>query len=608
MHPRWPHVVILLAVGVAVTSRTTPAMTITVTIAADDLDQGPNGDCSLREALLAANGDVTVDGCTAGAGDDTIVLPPGVYPLTIHGAGEDAGLAGDLDVTSDVSIQGAGRDATIVDAGGATGLGDRLVHVHPGGALELADLTLQGGHVVGTPDARGGALLDDGGLVTLTRVTVRDSDVIGAAEDPSGSPGPGDGEGGGLYLASGSLSLASSVLSYNSARGGDLTVSAAGGGYGGGLFALAGDVSILDSTIDGNQSAWGAHGSGGGFGTGLGGGLFASTDAHVSIERGILLRNAASDGAGLYSTGSIDLSNSTVTANQATDGCSGITSHGALLVISSTIARNKLTFYGACGLSVAHLGTATVGNSIVQDNGAFGPIQSTGFNVCKPFSPTSPCPFGQSTDLSWTDALLGQLGDHGGPTLTFLPLPGSPAIDSGDPVACPATDQRGVVRPEDGDGSGSASCDRGAVELRCAGPDSDGDGLPDECDDCPATADPAQVDRDTDGVGDACDPCIDADRDGYGDPGATTCSHPQPDCNDTDPWVNPGRAEVPGDGTDNDCNPASPGCGTPVAEAATAASGVNGAPVDLGLYLIPAALAVVLWSRRSPRRRARQDA
>jgi len=45
-----------------------------------------------------------------------------------------------------------------------------------------------------------------------------------------------------------------------------------------------------------------------------------------------------------------------------------------------------------------------------------------------------------------TDPLLGPLQDNGGPTLTQLPLPGSPAIDAGDPHFSPPPlrDQRGV--------------------------------------------------------------------------------------------------------------------------------------------------------------------
>ena len=54
---------------------------------------------------------------------------------------------------------------------------------------------------------------------------------------------------------------------------------------------------------------------------------------------------------------------------------------------------------------------------------------------------------------------LGPLADNGGPTQTQALLPGSPAIDSADDSACPATDQRGVSRPQ------GASCDVGAYEA-----------------------------------------------------------------------------------------------------------------------------------------------
>ncbi len=64
-----------------------------------------------------------------------------------------------------------------------------------------------------------------------------------------------------------------------------------------------------------------------------------------------------------------------------------------------------------------------------------------------------------TTDQSFTDALLGPLADNGGPTLTHALGAGSPAIDAADAGACPATDQRGVARPQ------GAGCDVGAFEL-----------------------------------------------------------------------------------------------------------------------------------------------
>jgi len=73
---------------------------------------------------------------------------------------------------------------------------------------------------------------------------------------------------------------------------------------------------------------------------------------------------------------------------------------------------------------------------------------------------------GAGTDLTVVDAG----GLNGGPTFTHLPQPGSPAIDAGAPPTFPAgpctrTDQRGVERPQDGDGNGQAICDIGAVEV-----------------------------------------------------------------------------------------------------------------------------------------------
>jgi hypothetical protein len=66
------------------------------------------------------------------------------------------------------------------------------------------------------------------------------------------------------------------------------------------------------------------------------------------------------------------------------------------------------------------------------------------------------------------DPNLGPLQDNGGPTLTHALLPGSPAIDAaGDCTAFldPDEDQRGVTRPLDSDGDGSAACDIGAFEF-----------------------------------------------------------------------------------------------------------------------------------------------
>ena len=76
------------------------------------------------------------------------------------------------------------------------------------------------------------------------------------------------------------------------------------------------------------------------------------------------------------------------------------------------------------------------------------------------------CALNGPGDLSNTDPRLeplrakAALPNHGGFTPTLALLPGSPAIDAGDDAVCPATDQRGVARPQ------GAACDIGAYEFQ----------------------------------------------------------------------------------------------------------------------------------------------
>jgi hypothetical protein len=86
-------------------------------------------------------------------------------------------------------------------------------------------------------------------------------------------------------------------------------------------------------------------------------------------------------------------------------------------------------------------------------------------------------------------------------------------------------------------------------------PDTDGDGVPDAADDCPAIADPMQLDTDGDGAGDACDVCpgtsdvMQADRDGDGVGDA---------CDDCPATPNPDQADADQDGIGDACEPGNP--------------------------------------------------
>jgi CSLREA domain-containing protein len=71
-------------------------------------DPAPDGcapaDCSLREAILAAN---------AASGTDIVSLSAGTYRLAIPGINEDGGTTGDLDVSSPIALTGAGAGRVI---------------------------------------------------------------------------------------------------------------------------------------------------------------------------------------------------------------------------------------------------------------------------------------------------------------------------------------------------------------------------------------------------------------------------------------------------------------------------------------------------------------
>lgn len=96
-------------------------------------------------------------------------------------------------------------------------------------------------------------------------------------------------------------------------------------------------------------------------------------------------------------------------------------------------------------------------NSLSGAN-AVGAVTDKGYNLCSDAS----CLWTTSTSLSNTDPKLGPLADNGGPTPTLALLPGSPAIDAGNPPEAPAADQRGVPRPV------GKACDIGAFESGLA--------------------------------------------------------------------------------------------------------------------------------------------
>ena len=202
--------------------------------------------------------------------------------------------------------------------------------------------------------------------------------------------------GGGIGGAT-TLTVANSTISGNSAG-------TSGGGISGG------DVSIVNSTISGNSA-----GTSGG---GIGGGGLSIVNSTVSGN------SAGTSGGGLYSFfSSLRVANSTITGNSAPSG-GGIYNDGQLSVVEIS---NTILNAGALGENIFNSG---------------GTVTSDGYNL------SSDDGGGYLTgpgDQINTEPLLGPLQDNGGPTFTHALLPGSPAIDAGDPNFSPPpfTDQRG---------------------------------------------------------------------------------------------------------------------------------------------------------------------
>lgn len=392
-----------------------------------------------------------------------------------------------------------------------------------GGAYNLNphSLTLRSSTVTGNSGSWGGGLSNHGAL------TVRDSVIAGNTAGERGGGVSNNGEatltntllvensavedGGGLYnYVNGQMQVIETTIRANASEVGgglgnigqlellDSLVKNNDADYGGGIFhgdLYGGLMIVFDTTVTGNDAA------------NFGGGIWAARDltvvsstisyntasrgggvdaAGVTIVNSTIDHNSAlTDGGGIFmndSVSSLDLDSTTVSLNTAGGSGGGIyfwdgTAELSNLTVARNLADGDADNLGEGGGLYQNAGAVTVSNSIVAanlDNSAAtrqpdcaGTFTSGGYNLVGDGTGCAGFTAGVNGDqvgasLSPIDPVLGPLKDNAGPTFTHRLLLGSPAIDAGS--GCPALDQRGLLRPADGNGDGVAACDIGALE------------------------------------------------------------------------------------------------------------------------------------------------
>lgn len=384
-----------------------PADTFVLTVLTDSVDAAIGdgicadgaGECSLRAAVQESN---------ALAGDNTIILLPGVYNLTIAGASENASATGDLDIlNSDLNLVGYSNILTRIH----TSVSDRILDIAPVGSTSI-QLGIQDIRLTGGSEAFGGAIYNNAILGALRTIFLNNQATLGGGAiangysahlflDQSTFDTNNALNNGGAIENVGTLYIQDSVFAHN---GSTSTV------MGGAISQLAGDATIVGShfsnntaqnggaiinsttalfmgvEFDGNKATvnGGAISNGGSLtfntgwvtnnaadsdhnNSGAGGGIYSSGGT-LSLGLSYISGNSAYDGAGIYAnftTGT--LGGLSVTGNSAEDAGGGIFvgPSSSFDLVDTILSTNDAV---ASGSGIASLGTLTVTSGTISGN------------------------------------------------------------------------------------------------------------------------------------------------------------------------------------------------------------------------------------------------
>ena len=424
-----------------------PSASLVVTKTADTNDGLCDSDCSLREAVSAAN---------LNADPNTIIFQipnddpdynvgTGVYTIKLTHP------LGGLSVDYDLTINGPGANVLTISGNQA----NRIFSTQTGVALTLDGMTIRDA----AAGPAGGAI-SNSGTMTISNCILTDNSAGGGGPTAEG----------GAINNSGTLTIINSMLSNNSATG------SVGRG---GAISNSGMLTIINSTLSGNTTHSTSTGNG-----------------------------SASHGGAIFNSGSnavVNLINSTLSGNSAVGGSStpfgGAQAFGG--AIYNAAGGQGVVRLTNCTLSgnFVSAGDQTAGGGIYNNGGVvsgrntiiaqgistdvFGAFESQGHNVIgntngAVITNSDPYPGGDKFDAAASPLNLGALQNNGGTTETRALGAGSVAIDAGDDCVADAAhcgdanipqlafDQRGTGFPRkvDGDGDSTATVDIGAYEVQ----------------------------------------------------------------------------------------------------------------------------------------------
>jgi CSLREA domain-containing protein len=419
----------VLAVAViAFSSLRTDAATFLVTKTADTNDGICDADCSLREAVAAANAFPTND------------------EIRFQGTGEFVLAGTQISVVNNGSLAIVGRGTPLTSISGNDA--SRILYIAPGASLSVSGITFRRGNGAGVPLTGGGAVTVYSGTLSVDDCSFADNSLPGGGgamnvflstaivtrsrfdNNRGGSGGAiisqgssltirntdfannfATSGGGAVYLASGTGTVENSTFTANSGTAGGALYSVfsvniqssifsgntARTGDGGAIVVQEGDLTLAGSRVISSNAAL----SGGGIhsfrgaitnsvirgntANGVGGGIVAS-GAHT-ITGSVIATNAAESGGGIWgpaltiSGSSIEdnaaldvgggvfgggsFTNSTISGNRAGGDGGGINTRGFTTLRSVTVANNR----GTSGAGVFVIGgSVTAQNSIFADN------------------------------------------------------------------------------------------------------------------------------------------------------------------------------------------------------------------------------------------------